>query len=300
MRQVLTICSRCGCDSIDQCCTFDDRVLPIRAHAAEIASQRAGRRTKDHDLTSARVEVRRCRPLAVAGPGYSPAHASYRYEISTGTPLPTLPLTTVAAGDATQRQLLAHRARLLTYLGLGWHALEASVAITAGVIAGSVALVGFGADSVIEASAGLVVLWLVTGERLSSLRSERHAQQLIAASFLLLAIYISVQAARELLGGHHPAVSWAGVGLSVVTLMAMPPLAAAKRRVGTALGSLATASESRQTMLCAYLSAALLVGLLANAIAGLWWADPAVALLIGTVALREARDAWRGHTCSCC
>lgn len=168
------------------------------------------------------------------------------------------------------------------------------------MIAGSVALVGFGADSVIEAGAGLVVLWLVTGQRLSSHRSERHAQHLIAVSFLLLTVYITVQAARDLFGGHHPAVSWAGVGLSVVTLITMPPLAAAKRRVGTALGSGATTSESRQTMLCAYMSAALLVGLLANAIAGWWWADPAVALLIGAVALREARDAWRGDTCTCC
>jgi divalent metal cation (Fe/Co/Zn/Cd) transporter len=105
---------------------------------------------------------------------------------------------------------------------------------------------------------------------------------------------------RDLLGGHHPAVSWVGVGLSVVTLVAMPPLAAAKRRVGTALGSSATASESRQTMLCAYLSGALLVGLLANAIAGWWWADPAAALVIGAVALREARVAWRGDSCGCC
>jgi divalent metal cation (Fe/Co/Zn/Cd) transporter len=188
----------------------------------------------------------------------------------------------------------------LTYLGLGWHVLEAAVAIAAGVVADSVALVGFGADSVIEAAAGLVVLWLVTGGRVNSHRSERHAQKLIAVSFLLLAIYITVQAGRDLLGGHNPAASWAGVGLSIVTLIAMPPLAAAKRQVGTALGSVATASESRQTMLCAYLSAALLVGLLANAIAGWWWADPAVALGIGGVALREAHEAWQGRTCNCC
>jgi divalent metal cation (Fe/Co/Zn/Cd) transporter len=103
-----------------------------------------------------------------------------------------------------------------------------------------------------------------------------------------------------LIGGHHPAVSWVGIALAAVTLVAMPPLAAAKRRVGTALGSSATTSESRQTMLCAYLSAALLVGLLANALSGWWWADPIVALLIGTIALREARDAWRGNSCTCC
>ena len=220
--------------------------------------------------------------------------------MSTGTPLPTLPLTTVRSADGAQRRALVSRARWLTRAGLAWHALEAAVAIAAGVVAGSVALVGFGADSVIEAAAGLVVLWLVTGGRLSSFQAERRAQQLIAASFLLLAAYLAIESSRDLISGNHPATSWVGVGLAAVTLVVMPPLAAAKRRVGIALGSSATASESRQTMLCAYLSAALLVGLLANAIAGWWWADPAVALLIGAVAVREAREAWRGHSCNCC
>jgi divalent metal cation (Fe/Co/Zn/Cd) transporter len=133
--------------------------------------------------------------------------------------------------------------------------LEAAVATAAGVVAGSVALVAFGADSVIEAGAGFVVLWLVTGGRLSSVDAERRSQQLIATSFVLLATYVTIESARDLIGGHHPAVSWVGVGLSVVTLLTMPPLAAAKRRVGQALGSPAAVSESRQTMLCAYLSA---------------------------------------------
>jgi divalent metal cation (Fe/Co/Zn/Cd) transporter len=195
---------------------------------------------------------------------------------------------------------LLDRARRLTHLGLAWHALEAAVAIGAGVVAGSIALLGFGADSVIEAGAGLVVLWLVTGDRSGIVRAERRAQQLVAGSFGVLALYVTVESVRDLFGGHHPAVSWVGVGLSVVTLAAMPPLAAAKRRVGTALGSSATASESRQTMLCAYLSGALLVGLVANAIAGWWWADPVAALVIGAVALREARVAWRGDGCECC
>lgn len=152
----------------------------------------------------------------------------------------------------------------------------------------------------IEVGAGGVVLWLLTGGRMSSSHAERRAQKLIAASFVLLAVYITVESARDLLGGHHPAASWVGVGLSVITLIAMPPLAGAKRRVATALGSSAAASESRQTLLCACLSAALLVGLLANAVAGCWWADPAVALLIGAVALGEARNAWRGDGCSFC
>ncbi|MGZ4248611.1 MAG: cation transporter [Solirubrobacteraceae bacterium] len=220
--------------------------------------------------------------------------------MATDTPMPTLPVIVTDRSDHERRQRLTRRARRLTQLGLAWHAVEAAIAVAAGIVAGSVALVGFGADSVIEAGAGLVVLWLVTGERLSSRRAERRAQQLVAGSFIVLAMYVTIESARDLIAGHHPAVSWAGVALASVTLVAMPPLAAAKRKVGIALNSAATTSESRQTMLCAYLSAALLVGLLANALAGWWWADPAVALLIGAAALTEARDAWRGESCSCC
>lgn len=220
--------------------------------------------------------------------------------VATGTRLPTLPVTIADRTDREERQRLTSRARRLTELGLAWHALEAVIAIAAGLVAGSVALIAFGADSVFEACAGLVVLWLVTGERLSSHSAERCAQQLIAASFLILSLYVTIESARDLIGGHHPAVSWVGVALAAVTLVAMPPLAAAKRRIGTALGSPATTSESRQTILCAYLSAALLVGLLANALIGWWWADPAVALVIAAVAATEARDAWQGESCSCC
>jgi divalent metal cation (Fe/Co/Zn/Cd) transporter len=218
----------------------------------------------------------------------------------TEAPLSTLPVTIADRSDWNKRRRLTGRARRLTQLGLAWHALEAAIALAAGIAAGSVALVGFGADSVIEAGAGLVVLWLVTGDRLRSQRAERRAQQLIGASFVILAVYVAIESARDLLAGHHPAVSWAGVALAAVTLVLMPPLAAAKLNVGIALGSSATTSESRQTMLCAYLSAALLVGLLANALAGWWWADPAVGLLIAAVALTEAANAWRGESCTCC
>ena len=209
-------------------------------------------------------------------------------------------LPVAQAVQPAEHERLVRRARLLAWVGLGWHVAEAAVAIAAGVVAGSVALVGFGADSLIEAAAGLVVLWLMTGGRSVSDRAERRAQQLIAASFLVLAAYVGVEAVRDLVGGHHPEASWVGVGLAIVTLAAMPPLAVAKRRVAERLGSSATASESRQTMLCAYLSAGLLAGLLANAVAGWWWADPIVALGIGAVALREARAAWRGESCDCC
>jgi len=201
---------------------------------------------------------------------------------------------------AGPRPALVRRARGLAWLGLAWHLVEAAVALAAGVVAGSVALVGFGADSLIEAFAGIVVIWLMADSRSASPAAERRAQQWIAASFAVLAAYIGVEAVRDLVAGHHPNGSWVGIGLAAVTLITMPPLAHAKRRVAERLGSSATASESRQTMLCAYLSAALLVGLLANAALGWWWADPLTALVIAGVAVREARDAWRGESCGCC
>jgi divalent metal cation (Fe/Co/Zn/Cd) transporter len=213
--------------------------------------------------------------------------------MSAETRLPVLPMASLPGAPArapAARARFVRRARQLAWVGLGWHLIEAAVALAAGVAAGSVALIGFGADSLIEAAAGIVVLWLMTSTRSSSPTAERRAQQLIAASFVVLAAYIGIEAIRDLAGGHRPDASWVGIMLSVVTLAAMPPLAAGKRRVGEQLGSSATTSESRQTMLCAYLSGALLIGLLANAALGWWWADPLVALAIAAVATREARD----------
>ncbi|HEY0345347.1 MAG TPA: cation transporter [Solirubrobacteraceae bacterium] len=215
--------------------------------------------------------------------------------------LHVLPMATVAESPApAHRAHWVRRAQRLAWVGLTWHLVEATVAVAAGVAAGSVALIGFGADSLIEAAAGVVVLWLMAGTRSSSQAAERRAQQLIAASFVALAAYVGFEATRDLVGGHRPDTSWIGIGLAVVTLATMPPLAAAKRRVGERLGSSATTSESRQTMLCAYLSGALLVGLLANAAMGWWWADPLAALAIAAVAVREALDSWRGEACDCC
>jgi divalent metal cation (Fe/Co/Zn/Cd) transporter len=221
--------------------------------------------------------------------------------MGTETQLPVLPMAPLPEAPApAQRARFVRRARQLAWVGLGWHLIEAAVALAAGVAAGSVALIGFGADSLIEAAAGIVVLWLMTSTRSSSPTAERRAQQLIAASFVVLAAYIGIEAIRDLAGSHRPDASWVGIMLSVVTLATMPPLAAAKRRVGEQLGSSATTSESRQTMLCAYLSGALLIGLLANAALGWWWADPLVALAIAAVAAQEARDSWRGNACACC
>jgi divalent metal cation (Fe/Co/Zn/Cd) transporter len=196
-----------------------------------------------------------------------------------------------------ERRRLQRRARLLAWGGIAWHLVEFSVAVTAGVAAGSIALIGFGADSLIEAAAGLVVIWLFTGSRVHSRDAERRAQQMIAVSFFVLAAYVSVESIRTLVGGDHPEASWVGIGLAAVTAPTMPLLARAKGRVGNALGSAATVKEGVQNMICAYLSVALLVGLLANALFGLWWADPLAALVIAGLAAREGRESWRGEGC---
>jgi divalent metal cation (Fe/Co/Zn/Cd) transporter len=188
-------------------------------------------------------------------------------------------------------------ARVLAWLGVGWHGVEAAIAVLAGLAAGSIALVGFGADSVIEALAGFIVIWRFTGARALSEEAEVRAQKLIALSFFLLAAYIAVESARGLIGQERPSTSWVGLALALVTTISMPLLAWAKARVGDRLGSSATKSEGRQNMLCAYLSIALLIGLSANAFLGWWWADPLTALLIAGVAVKEGWETWRGDPC---
>jgi divalent metal cation (Fe/Co/Zn/Cd) transporter len=209
------------------------------------------------------------------------------------------------------------RARLLAWSGIGWHVVEFAIAIAAGIAEGnrgprrrvrerqraagiaasSIALIGFGFDSLIEAAAGFVVLWRFTARRSHSETAERRAQQVIAVSFFVLAAYVGVEAIRTLISADEPQASWVGIGLAAVTAPTMPLLARAKRRVGEKLGSAATVSEGAQNMVCAYLSVALLVGLLANALFGAWWADPATALVIAAVAAREGVEAWRGDAC---
>lgn len=199
-----------------------------------------------------------------------------------------------------ERAALERRAKLLAWSGNAWHVIEFAIAVGAGVAAGSIALLGFGIDSLIELLAGSVIVWLFSGGRGASHHAERRAQQVIAASYAILVAYIVVETARDLLGSHHPGVSWIGIGLAAVTAPTMPLLARAKRRVGRKLNSSATVSEASQNMICAYLSIALLVGLLANALAGWWWADPVAALAIAGIAAKEGRDAWRGESCDCC
>ena len=199
--------------------------------------------------------------------------------------------------DPAERRRLVRRAKLLAWGGNAWHVIEFGIAVGAGIAASSIALVGFGADSLIEALAGLVIIWRFAAIRSESKSAERRAQQLIAVSFFALAAYVGVESVRTLLSAVHPQASWVGIGLAAFTAPTMPVLASAKRRVGRRLVSAATISEGAQNMLCAYLSVALLAGLLANALAGWWWADPAAALVIAAVALREGRESWKGHAC---
>jgi divalent metal cation (Fe/Co/Zn/Cd) transporter len=157
--------------------------------------------------------------------------------------------------------------------------------------------VGFGVDSLIEGAAGFVIVWRFARRRAESEAAERRAQRLIAVSYLVLAVYVTVDASRTLALGEHPGVSWVGVGLAAFTAPTMPLLARAKQRVGRQLQSRATEHEGTQNMICAYLSVALLVGLLANALWGAWWADPTAALVIAAVAFREGARGWRGRVC---
>jgi divalent metal cation (Fe/Co/Zn/Cd) transporter len=192
---------------------------------------------------------------------------------------------------------LARRVKLLSWLSLAWMTVEGAVAIGAGIVASSIALVGFGLDSVIEGVASVIIIWRFTGTRMFSHTAEERAQKLVAVQFFLLAPYVGFESVRSLAAAEHPDVSWVGIGLAVGSVILMPLLGVAKQRLADQLGSAATAGEGRQNMLCAYLAGALLIGLLGNALAGAWWLDPAVGLLIAGVAVKEGREAWRGEGC---
>lgn len=174
---------------------------------------------------------------------------------------------------------------------------EGAIAITAAILSSSVALLGFGLDSVVEALASIIVIWRFTGRRRLSSHAEHRAQQLVAITFFLLAPYIAQDALRALIDGRHPAISRVGIALSVSSVLVMPLLGRAKQSIGSRLESSATTGEGNQNMLCAYLAAGVLVGLTMNALLGLWWADPTVALAIAVLALREGHETWRGEGC---
>jgi divalent metal cation (Fe/Co/Zn/Cd) transporter len=193
----------------------------------------------------------------------------------------------------------AERARLLSWTSLAWLGFEGIATAAAGILAGSIALVANGLDSGIEAIASVIIVWRFTGSRLLSSTSEARAQRLVAVSFFLLAPFVAFEAVRALALEHHAETSWLGIGLSATTLCICPWLGWAKLRLGEELGSAATAGEGRQNLICAYLASAVLVGLLANTLFGLWWLDPVVALGISGLAVWEGRRAWRGESCDC-
>jgi divalent metal cation (Fe/Co/Zn/Cd) transporter len=198
-----------------------------------------------------------------------------------------------------ERALQLRSGRKLEYFTLGWNLLEAAVAIGAGWLAGSIALVGFGVDSLIECTSGAILLWRLSSPAHDESR-EQLAQRLVGVSFFLLAAYVGFEAWKSLIAGEPPEASVAGIVLSMASLVVMPLLARAKRRVAANLGSRALVADSRQTDLCAYLSAILLGGLALNALFGWGWADPVAALIMVPIIAREGFQAWRGEVCQDC
>lgn len=208
-----------------------------------------------------------------------------------------LPLQPAAAAVASPERgaVLRRRIRLLVAATITYNVVEAVVAITAGSIASSTALIGFGLDSMVEVASAAAVAWQFTAA--DPQRRERVTLRVIAVSFFALAGYVTVESVRALAGGVQADHSPVGIGLAAVSVLVMPVLSYAQRRAGREYGSASAVADSKQTLLCTYLSAVLLVGLVANAVLGWWWADPVAALVIAAVAVKEGREAWRGDSC---
>lgn len=199
------------------------------------------------------------------------------------------------APSAVRRAVLARRVRWFVAATITYNVVEAVVAITAGTLASSTALLGFGLDSIIEVASAAAVAWQFAGRDPEA--RERTALRVIAVSFFALAAYVTVESVRALLGDPDAAHSTVGLVLAGLSLLIMPALSYAQRRAGREIGSRSVVADSRQTLLCTYLSAVLLVGLAVNSLFGWSWADPIAALVIAAVAVKEGRDAWRGDTC---
>ncbi|GAA1018248.1 hypothetical protein Aple_034530 [Acrocarpospora pleiomorpha] len=205
-------------------------------------------------------------------------------------------MTTVNLDPAPARRArLRRRIRLLVAATITYNVIEAAVALTAGTIASSAALIGFGLDSVIEVASAAAVAWQFSVA--DHERREKAALRVIALSFFALAAYVTFDAVRALLGGGEAEHSTPGLILAALSLLIMPFLSYAQRRTGRELGSASAVADSKQTLLCTYLSAVLLVGLALNSLFGWSWADPIAALVIAAVAVKEGRDAWRGDAC---
>ena len=194
---------------------------------------------------------------------------------------------------------LARLAKLLASLTLVWLGIEGVVGVVAGILSGSIALIAFGLDSGIEGLASVIVIWRFTGTRTTSAQAERRAQKWVAVSFYLLAPYVAAEAVETLIDGAAAETSWIGIGLTAGTLVLCPLLGIAKQRIGAKLESRATYGEGTQNVLCAILAGAVLVGLAANTLFGLWWVDPVIALGIAAICVHEGRKAWRGEECGC-
>lgn len=196
---------------------------------------------------------------------------------------------------AYRRTLLTRRVRLLVGATITYNVIEAAVALGAGTVATSAALIGFGLDSLIEVASAATVAWQFSGPDPEA--RERTALRIIAVSFFALAAYITAESLRAIFGGREAAPSSVGIVLAAVSLVVMPVLSYAQRRAGRELGSLSAVADSKQTLLCAYLSGVLLLGLALNSLLGWSWADPLAALVIAAVAVREGHEAWRGEHC---
>ncbi|MEV6511164.1 cation transporter [Streptomyces sp. NPDC051642] len=206
------------------------------------------------------------------------------------------PISLVPARD--RRAALARRIRLLVAATITYNVIEAIVAITAGTASSSTALVGFGLDSIIEVSSAAAVAWQFSArEHAVREARERTTLRIIAGSFFFLAVYVAADAVRALAGSGEADRSVPGIVLAALSLTVMPFLSAAQRRAGRELGSASAVADSKQTLLCTYLSAVLLAGLVANATLGWSWADPLAALVIAAVAVKEGREAWQGKGC---
>jgi divalent metal cation (Fe/Co/Zn/Cd) transporter len=197
--------------------------------------------------------------------------------------------------DHLRRAVLSNRIRWLVAATISYNVIEAIIALTEGARVSSTALIGFGLDSVIEVSSAAAVAWQFAGRDPEA--REKVALRIIAFTFFALAAYVTIDAIRALLGVAEARHSPVGIGLAAASLALMPILSAAQRRAGRELGSASAVADSKQTLLCTYLSAVLLVGLLLNSLLGWSWADPIAALVIAVIAVREGRNAWKGDTC---